>query len=138
MTADTAITLQCTKLWKVYGVDGEARLGERPLPEGQEAMSLAGELESEGNIVACGNINLKISRGEFFVLMGLSGSGKSTLMRNGIENFWNQAKRHLRKYNGSPQHHFNLFLKECEWRFNTQSPEKMRKELKGWLKEGNT
>ena len=42
MTADTAITLQCTKLWKVYGADGEARLGERPLPEGQEAMSLAG------------------------------------------------------------------------------------------------
>ena len=81
MTADTAITLQCTKLWKVYGADGEARLGERPLPEGQEAMSLAGALESAGNIVACGNINLKISRGEFFVLMGLSGSGKSTLMR---------------------------------------------------------
>ncbi len=43
---------------------------------------------------------------------------------NGIENFWNQAKRHLRKYNGIPQHHFNLFLKECEWRFNTQSPQK--------------
>ena len=57
---------------------------------------------------------------------------------NGIENFWNQAKRHLRKYNGIPQHHFNLFLKECEWRFNTQSPQKMLKELKGWLKEGNT
>lgn len=24
---------------------------------------------------------------------------------NGIENFWNQAKRHLRKYNGIPKHH---------------------------------
>ena len=36
---------------------------------------------------------------------------------NGIENFWNQAKRHLRKYNGVPKSHFNLFLKECEWRF---------------------
>jgi len=57
---------------------------------------------------------------------------------NGIENFWNQAKRHLRKYNGIPQHHFNLFLKECEWRFNTQSPQKMLKELKAWLKEGIT
>lgn len=33
---------------------------------------------------------------------------------NGIENFWNQAKRHLRKYNGIPQHHFNLFLKDCD------------------------
>ena len=54
---------------------------------------------------------------------------------NGIENFWNQAKRHLRKYNGIPQHHSELFLKECEWRFNTQSPQQMLKELKAWLKE---
>ena len=37
---------------------------------------------------------------------------------NGIENFWNQAKRHLRKFNGIPREHFYLFLKECEWRFN--------------------
>ncbi len=33
---------------------------------------------------------------------------------NGIENFWNQAKRHMRKLNGIPRQHFNLFLKECE------------------------
>jgi transposase len=33
---------------------------------------------------------------------------------NGIENFWNQAKRHLRKYNGIPRKNFYLFLKECE------------------------
>ena len=37
---------------------------------------------------------------------------------NGIENFWNQAKRHLRKLNGIPKEHFELYLKECEWRFN--------------------
>jgi transposase-like protein len=37
---------------------------------------------------------------------------------NGIENFWNQAKRHMRKFNDIPKQHFNLFLKECEWRFN--------------------
>jgi transposase len=37
---------------------------------------------------------------------------------NGIENFWNQAKRHLRKFNGVPKDYFHLFLKECEWRFN--------------------
>ncbi|MCB1557717.1 MAG: IS1595 family transposase, partial [Alphaproteobacteria bacterium] len=40
---------------------------------------------------------------------------------NGIENFWNQAKRHLRKFNGVPKDNFRLFLKECEWRFNTPS-----------------
>ena len=37
---------------------------------------------------------------------------------NGIENFWNQAKRHFRKFNGIPKAHFELYLKECEWRFN--------------------
>lgn len=34
---------------------------------------------------------------------------------NGIENFWNQSKRVLRKYNGIPSKHFFLFLKECEF-----------------------
>ena len=28
---------------------------------------------------------------------------------NGIENFWSQAKRHLRRYNGIPRAHFGLF-----------------------------
>ncbi|OSI14192.1 transposase [Neisseria dentiae] len=37
---------------------------------------------------------------------------------NGIENFWNQAKRHLRKFNSIPKEYFELYLKECEWRFN--------------------
>ncbi len=37
---------------------------------------------------------------------------------NGIENFWNQAKRNLRKFNGIPRAQFHLYLKECEWRFN--------------------
>ena len=41
---------------------------------------------------------------------------------NGIENFWSQAKRHMRKFNGVPKEHFGLFLKECEWRFNTPKP----------------
>jgi len=38
---------------------------------------------------------------------------------NGIENFWNQAKWHMRKFNGIPKTNFELYLKECEWRFNT-------------------
>jgi transposase len=53
---------------------------------------------------------------------------------NGIENFWNQAKRHLRRYNGIPRHHFYLFLKECEWRFNYGSPSQLLKTLKHWIK----
>ena len=57
---------------------------------------------------------------------------------NGIENFWNQAKRHLRKYNGIPKHHFHLFLKECEWRFNYGPPSKLLKTLKSWIKLQNS
>ena len=53
---------------------------------------------------------------------------------NGIENFWNQAKRHLRRFNGIPKHHFYFFIKECEWRFNFGSPKKLLQTLKLWIK----
>jgi len=51
---------------------------------------------------------------------------------NGIENFWNQAKRVLRKYNGIPKGSFPLFLKECEFRFNYGTPKQQLKILKSW------
>jgi transposase len=54
---------------------------------------------------------------------------------NGIENFWSQAKRHLRKYNGIPRQNFNLYLKECEWRFNNGTPKQLLSDLKKLLRE---
>jgi transposase len=39
----------------------------------------------------------------------------------GIEGFWSQAKRHMRKFNGVPKEHFGLFLNEYEWRFTTRN-----------------
>ena len=42
--------------------------------------------------------------------------GKSHV--NGIESFWSFAKRRLAKFNGIACHKFNLYLKECEFRFN--------------------
>ena len=54
---------------------------------------------------------------------------------NGIENFWNQAKRHLRRFNGIPKEHFHLFLKECEWRFNHPNPKDQIRMLKQWVRE---
>jgi len=53
---------------------------------------------------------------------------------NGIENFWNQSKRVLRKYNGIPRKHFYLFLKECEFRFNYGSPKQQLAQLRKWAK----
>jgi transposase len=55
---------------------------------------------------------------------------------NGSENFWNQAKRHLRKFNGINKVSFHWFLKECEWRFNGGNHQSLYKQLKQWyLKE---
>lgn len=60
----------------------------------------------------------------------LFATGKNHI--NGIENFWNQAKRVLRKYNGIPKESFPLFLKECEFRFNDGTPKQQLTILKGW------
>ena len=51
---------------------------------------------------------------------------------NGIENFWNQAKRVLRKYNGIDKKNFHLFLKECGFRFNYGTPLNQLKILRKW------
>ena len=51
---------------------------------------------------------------------------------NGIENFWNQAKRVLRKYNGIDRKSFPLFLKEYEFRLNYGTPVNQLAILRKW------
>ncbi|SUA24003.1 IS1016 transposase [Neisseria gonorrhoeae] len=46
---------------------------------------------------------------------------------NGIGNFWNQAKRALRKYNGIDRKPFPPLLRECEFRFNFGTPSRQLK-----------
>ena len=70
--------------------------------------------------------HVRINHSELFA------DGKNHI--NGIENFWNQAKRVLRKYNGIPKASFFLFLKECEFRFNMGSPAQQLQTLKLWAK----
>ena len=70
-----------------------------------------------------------IDHGEGYV--GYDANGRAAHI-NGIENFWSQAKRHLRRYNGVPKAHFELFLKECEWRFNYGPPRELLKTLRRW------
>ena len=53
---------------------------------------------------------------------------------NGIENFWNPAKRHLRRFNRIKPEHFYWFLKECEWRFNGGNHQGLQKQLNYWFK----
>ncbi len=81
MSQSKEVTLACAGLWKVFSDrDCKALLSDSSAG-GAGAEPLAQRLKTEGDIVACCDINLEIKRGEFFVLMGLSGSGKSTLLR---------------------------------------------------------
>ncbi len=54
---------------------------------------------------------------------------------NGIENFWSQAKRHLRRFNGVPKAQLGLYLTECEWRFNHRDPAAQFRTLKQWVRK---
>ena len=63
-------------LWKVYGPKAERIVGSA------EADLSRKELEAKtGNVIAMRDIDVDVSPGEVFVVMGLSGSGKSTLIR---------------------------------------------------------
>ena len=65
----------------------------------------------------------------------LFATGKNHI--NGVENFWNQAKRVLRKYNGIDRNAFILFIKDekhcfARFRFNYGSPKEQLKPLLIW------
>ena len=65
-------------------------------------------------LARCGYEHLTICHARHFAL--------GHIHVNSIENFWSQAKRHLRRFNGIPPQTFPLFLAECVWRFNNPSP----------------
>jgi transposase len=77
---------------------------------------------------------LDVSRFHHQRIPQTAGSVHGQIRINSIENFWSQSKRHLRRYNGVPRHHFHLFLMECEWRFNFGQPGQLFKTLKSWVK----
>ena len=87
-------------------------LKERIVPD---SIVYSDALPSYNALDVSGFRHLRINHSKLFA------EGKNHI--NGIENFWNQAKRHLRKFNGVPKAHFPLFLKECEWRFNNPNPQ---------------
>ena len=46
--------------------------------------------------------------------------GKGRHHINGIEGFWSFSENWLYQYRGIPRHHFHLYLKETEFRFNQE------------------
>lgn len=115
---------------KVYAVviaDAKATtllpiLKERIVPD---FIVYSDSLPSYNALDVAGFRHLRINHAKLFA------DGKNHI--NGIENFWNQAKRHLRKFNGVPKNHFPLFLKECEWRFNNPNPKTQLNQLNQWV-----
>ncbi|MGI9332441.1 MAG: ATP-binding cassette domain-containing protein [Gammaproteobacteria bacterium] len=71
------IAIGCRRLWKVFG-PVSTRLDDVTV---DDVSGTCERLRDTGCVVAAANIDLDVSVGEFFVLMGLSGSGKSTLLR---------------------------------------------------------
>ena len=97
-------------------------LKERIVPD---SIVYSDSLPSYNALAVAGFRHLRINHSKLFA------EGKNHI--NGIENFWNQAKRHLRKFNGVPKKHFPLFLKECEWRFNNPNPQTQLTQLNQWV-----
>ena len=53
---------------------------------------------------------------------------------NGIEHFWSQATRHLRRFNGIPKASVYWFLKECDWRCHGGGQAAFLPQLKSWYR----
>ncbi|USD66166.1 glycine betaine/L-proline ABC transporter ATP-binding protein [Vibrio sp. SCSIO 43136] len=69
--------VEISGLSKVFGPKPDSVLPKVHAGEGKDAI-----LAETGHTVGLRDINLKIHKGEIFVIMGLSGSGKSTLIRH--------------------------------------------------------
>ncbi len=69
--------IEVSGLYKVFGPHPE-----KVMPLVKQGLSKDEILNQTGHTVGLKDINLKINRGEIFVIMGLSGSGKSTLIRH--------------------------------------------------------
>ena len=74
---DRAPLIRVAALYKVFGGDPGSVMG---IVRGGAPKDEV--LASTGHTIGLRNINLEISAGEIFVVMGLSGSGKSTLIRH--------------------------------------------------------
>jgi len=70
------ICVEVNGLWKIFGKKAGEILNSDIRFESKEAI-----LEKTGNVMAVRDVSFRVTRGEFFVIMGLSGSGKSTLIR---------------------------------------------------------
>ena len=75
---------------------------------------------------------VEISNFNYLQLVQPDKSSLDVNHQKAIQNFWNQIKHVLRKYNGTSKNSLALFLKECEFRFNYGTPKQQFDTLKQW------
>lgn len=75
--SDKDILIEINNLYKVFG-----KQPDKVMPQVHNGIGKDELLNDTGHTLGLRDINLKIHRGEIFVIMGLSGSGKSTLIRH--------------------------------------------------------
>jgi glycine betaine/proline transport system ATP-binding protein len=78
MSGESDTVLECRKVSKIFGGDGNYRRVLEMLRDGVGKDEIQ---ETLGAVVGVREASFDVQRGEFFVMMGLSGSGKSTLVR---------------------------------------------------------
>lgn len=78
MTGENDIVLECRKVSKIFGADGNRGQVLEMIRNGVPKDEIQEKL---GAVIGVREASFDVKRGEFFVIMGLSGSGKSTLVR---------------------------------------------------------
>jgi glycine betaine/proline transport system ATP-binding protein len=78
MSGENEILLECRKVSKIFGDDGNMNHVLQMIRDGVGKDEIQEKL---GAVVGVREASFEVNRGEFFVIMGLSGSGKSTLVR---------------------------------------------------------
>jgi glycine betaine/proline transport system ATP-binding protein len=78
MADENSILLECRKVSKLFGDDGNTQQVLQMIRDGVGKDEIQEKL---GAVVGVREASFEVKRGEFFVIMGLSGSGKSTLIR---------------------------------------------------------
>lgn len=103
--------------WKVYTEIVDDVSAKTPLRIIRNKVSIGSEIHTDGRHSYDGLVDLWYER-HHRVIHSENEFARGKQHINWIESFRSYAKRRLTKFNWVPKHKFELYLKECEFRFN--------------------